>query len=202
MCSHSTFNIENIINLYIECDGDGACSDGMFNINNITNNVTILCDGGCQEMQVNINESNYFDISCERWWGERYKNTFLDRPCDDLEVNGLSMNGVNLYCEDQETCSNINICLDGTLNIDCAGEDSCNFATFCNDAIISTVNCAGLNSSFSCQIPYQSGTKTPTQFVTKYPTKEITAYPTSVPTQSPPLTSTEEVTASGNKVSA
>ena len=95
-CGLNTHSINNVDNLYIECNDRGACKSSVYNINNVTNTASVSCVQGCKDMIININNTDNLDILCEASAGI-FRLTFERQACSGY-INNRPFNGRFTYC--------------------------------------------------------------------------------------------------------
>eukprot|EP01084_Bolivina_argentea_P002395 4418_1 len=165
-CQGSNFQIKNVNNLHIECDGTWSCPSTTWNIDNITNNISIPCVGGCDDAIFNINNSHFTEISCIGSY----------EPCGNMKLNGYSNEEdfqINLHCMNDEACNDLNVCMNGKLIADCCGDYSCNKTIICETMSRSLLkqncNCGG---KYTCQnLNIFETTDSPTDITSLKPTQ-------------------------------
>ena len=76
-CARNTHFLNNVDNLYIECEEAYTCDSSLHGITNITNRASLLCDKGCKYMFILSNIADNLDISCETSEGGLFKLIIL-----------------------------------------------------------------------------------------------------------------------------
>eukprot|EP01084_Bolivina_argentea_P085601 154726_1 len=151
-CEYAVFNVENTINVDIECNFDmtgsitesrAACYYAKFNAN-YSSNVQVKCDRryGCYKAQFNVNHSNTVTFNSD-YYGMYYATIIATNVKTNFVLNCLqsySCRSLTLHCPNNISC-----------NVDCVGSWACYsidvYGGNGNNALCD-LNCL---SSYSCQ---------------------------------------------------